>query len=383
MSRFTATSGAQEFANRFLIAVRDSEFRYDMFPLKLEHVSGVLDLLPDGHWEAHDFTGRHGTGEMRFSGRSFIASDFIPPPGGGQTGPIVKAAATAAPLPQMQVMIQGSAIPLDADFEKALAPPYLPDRKNLKNAWETMHVSGSMNFDAAVLDMDGKPQDLDVKLTAWGCNMQPTFFKYALTDVGGSVHYARDRVTVWDVRGRHGPSVFGLKSAWVFPLKNGGIQTHIGVWGQPGTGINVTGLLADAELLNALPPALKKGMDGLKLTGPVDVRAEMVLDLPETGPPNIRWDGCLALQNDSIDAGIELDGVKGQAACSGEYEEGKLKKAFGNIWFTDAALLGQPFHNLRSATSCGMTRPTICSSFGTLAASFLAASSAAKDASGM
>ena len=61
--------GHSEFENRYLISIRNAALQYDMFPLPLEHVTGVLDVRPH-HWECRGFRGDHAGGEKRVACQS-------------------------------------------------------------------------------------------------------------------------------------------------------------------------------------------------------------------------------------------------------------------------------------------------------------------------
>jgi hypothetical protein len=323
--------GDARFTNRYLIRVKDAAFSYDLFPYPLKSVSGVLELLPD-HWEARDFHGYHGTGVMRFSGRTY------PTATAGQRGP------------QLRVEIHGQSISLDdKQFEAALAPPGLPERTALKAAWQTLAVSGKMNFDAEVLDLGGDPANLDVKVTARGLSMRPEFFKYSLDDVGGTVHYTRERVTLADVQARHGAAMLGIRSGQILAKPGGCFQTRLGNPDRPDMGIVITGMSADADLLAALPPPLRSGLEAVHLRGPFDLSANMVVDpLDEGKSYDIWWDGHAVVRNASFQAGVDVTGVQGTAWCCGLYRDQKLRSAVGNVWFTDASVLGQPFHQVHT-----------------------------------
>ena len=265
----------------------DAGFNYDLFPLQMENVSGVLDILPD-HWEARDFHGTHGKGELRFSGRSF--------------GPTTE----LGPAPLMRVEIHGTSIPLDEKFEAALAPAKMPARAALKYAWQTLNLSGEMSFDADVMDLGGgDPANLDVKVTARGCSMRPKFFDYSLSDMGGTVHYTRERITFNDIEARHGTAALRVRSGQILNKPNGGFQTRLGVPDKPGSGLVLTGLTADADLLAALPEQVRKGMDAVKLRGPFDLTAEMIVDPQEDGKNDIWWDGTVVVNRRTL-AGTEL-----------------------------------------------------------------------------
>ena len=67
----------KDFTNRFIIRFHDASVQYDVFPIPLENVSGLLDLRTPGGWECHDFQGVHEGGVLHLDGQSYA------PPGSG------------------------------------------------------------------------------------------------------------------------------------------------------------------------------------------------------------------------------------------------------------------------------------------------------------
>src|SRR5262249_41061933 len=181
---------ARKLNNSFLVTFHHATARYDVFAYPLENVSGVLDIRPD-HWEFRDFRASHKGGEFRTHGRSF--------PGG--KGP-----------DRVEVYIAGTGMALDQELQDALAP--YPE---LTGAWRALHPGGRMDFECKVgllLDQPGPP---DVTLALWprGCSARPSFFAYTVDDITGVVSYAEGRVTLRQLRGRHGRTQLGLDEGFV------------------------------------------------------------------------------------------------------------------------------------------------------------------------
>ena len=321
-------AGARECANRFLITLHDAAVRYDVFPYELGGVTGVLDVLPD-HWECRNVRGRHRGGEIRVDGRSFP----VPRPEG---------APADGRQDRVQVLIQGRDVLLDPEFEQALSPPGLASRETLQRTWQTLALQGRLNFTAEVVDDPGQPQDIDVSVDVRGCSMQPRFFWYALDQVSGLVRYARGRVYLTDVRARHGPAVLNLKSGLIVLKPAGGFTAWF-------DGIKGSEVAPDADLLRALPPALRDGLGPLKLREPLDVATSLTLDAAEAGGPlKVWWEGGAALRNTALQVGVEAADVTGQVFCRGHYDGQRLGNLGGDVLLEKATLLGQPLANLHA-----------------------------------
>jgi hypothetical protein len=331
--------GARECGNRFLISLHDAAVRYDVFPYELEGVAGVLDLLPD-HWECRDVRGRHKGGEIRVDGRSFP----VPQPEG---------APAAGRQDRVQVRIQGRDVLLDPEFEQALSPPGLASREALQRTWQTLALQGRLNFTADVVDDPGQPQDIDVTVGVRGCSMQPRFFWYALDQVSGLVRYARGRVYLTDVRARHGPAVLNLESGLIVLKPAGGFTAWF-------DGIKGREVAPDADLLRALPAALRDGLGPLKLRDPLDVATSLTLDAAEAGGPlKVWWKGGMALRDNALQVGVEAADVTGQVFCQGHYDGQRLHHLGGDVLLEKATLLGQPFSNLHARLEVQPEKPDV------------------------
>jgi hypothetical protein len=273
--------GQTEFENRFLLTFHDSAVLYDLFPLPLEHASAVLDIRPHDHWECRGFRGEHAGGEVRVECHS---------------EPVAAPADNSAPgrTDRIIVDVQGRDVPIDADFEQALAPPVAPGRAALQKTFQTLALNGRLSFNAHVEDRPGQAQDFDATVAVRGCTMKPAFFRYAMNDVSGTVRYVRNRpdehrpdhvyltgLTAW-----HGRTSLGMTRGEITLKPGGGYYGHF-------EGVRGTALRADADLLAALPPTVRKGLDALKLETPVDVATELRVDAAAdpAAPPVVWWDG--------------------------------------------------------------------------------------------
>jgi hypothetical protein len=316
--------GQKSFANRYLITFHDTSLQYDLFPYPLEKVTGVLDIQPD-HWECRDFHGSHKGGEITVNGCSFRVDN-----GEGPKCECVK------------VAISGKDILLDPEFEQALSPPQVPERAALRNAWAMLALRGRLNFESVVVDQPDQPQDIDVRVDVKGCSMQPTFFRYAMTEVSASVRYKQGHVYVKDVRAKHGNCQLSMKEA-VLVLKPAGGFTG---WF---TDISGDDLLPDEEFLRALHPVLRRGLEPLHFRKPLHVETKLVLDAP--APPGeamkIWWDGGATLRQQAFQAGVEITDVDGVIWCRGHYNGRQLERVSGHAVLERATILGQPFTQLQ------------------------------------
>lgn len=315
LARVHRPAGAPEWDNRYLVQFHDASVCYDAFPYPLERVSGLLDVGPHG-CEFRNFHGTRGTAHVQCSGRS------EPGPQGNH----------------LTVSVAGGDVPLDPALEAGLV-----HQPELQRSWKTFRPAGLMNFRAVIERTGDQPPEADVTLQARGCTVQPVFFPYRLTDLTGTVHYARREVQVTDVRARHGRTVVTLDEARALLKPDGGVWTDLlYLRGSP--------LVPDGDLLQALPPTLAKVVTGLALHDPVDLQTRLVIETrPETSEPAvIFWDGEMKLQDATLQTGIALEHVTGRAACCGRFDGRQLEGLQGNFLLEGATAFRQPFRNVQS-----------------------------------
>src|SRR5262249_29709036 len=120
--------------------------------------------------------------------------------------------------------IDAESLALDEDLHRALAAI------RMENAWKTLEPSGRINCAARVRlftksDPTAElyaPEDLEMGLAFAGGVVRPTFFPYRLHDLAGRVTYAKGRVEVKELRGRHGNTTITLPHAEILFRPSGG-----------------------------------------------------------------------------------------------------------------------------------------------------------------
>ena len=173
-----------------MITFKNGRALYDMFPYPLEDVCGVLDLRPD-RWECRDFRGTHKGGEFFVEARS----ERLPGPDKPD---------------RIRVRVHSKDVLLDDEMTQALAP-----FSTLQNTWRKLRLGGRLSATAEVIDVPGQPQDVDVTVGVQGCTLRPAFFDYPMHDVSATVRYARNRVTVKNLRARHGTASLSMGDALI------------------------------------------------------------------------------------------------------------------------------------------------------------------------
>ena len=319
-------AGGKEFANRYIIRVHDASVQYDVFPLPLENVSGLLDLRTPGGWECHDFQGVHDGGVLHVDGQSYA------PPGSGGV------------QDRIYVVIKGDQLAVDTEgFKNALSPSEGTGRMALRHTMETLGASGRMNFKAKVDESLSQPKDIDVSVSVDGCSLKPRFFPFDLNELTGDVRYTHDQVFLTSMSARHGASLLTMKQGRVALRPGGGFQGWF-------TTVRGAPLAADDNFVEALPDGLRRGFKQLRLRGPVTADADVVVDTPSDpgGLVKLWWNGAVDLHDAALHLGLDLTGVEGRAACCGLYNGKRLESLVGNVLMERANLFGQPLENVHA-----------------------------------
>lgn len=335
------TRGTREFNNRYQVLVHNASLKYDLFPYPLRQVRGVLEIFnnPD-YWVCHDFRGVHHDGEIYFSGQSY------PPT------PQMLRDGSKSPS-KVRLEIQGKDVLMNKEFEESLAPPAMPSRAALLRTFRTLALSGRINFNAEVIDIPSQPRDLKVDVTVRDCRMKPRFFEYDLSDVSGTVSYYRDQMELRNIQARHGATRL------VFP------SGQVTVTGENSYVVDIPALrgeqiVADGDLLAAIPPILRRGLAALHVQGAVNLNTQLrVVQKEPTKPPVVWWDGDVQMPNNALNAGVELTGLRGVAWCTGLFDGQQLEELNGNLCFEKATILGQPFAHLKSRVMVQKDSPQV------------------------
>src|SRR5262249_8149412 len=157
---------------------------------------------------------------------------------------------------------------IHGEVEKALEGGPEP---GLQRTWEEFAPTGLIDFEAAVERVPGHIADIDLTVYPKGCNIEPAFFRYTLSDLVGRLHYAKHWVELEKLSARHGDSVISLGTGLVYLKPGGGVWADLhDIRGRP--------LLTDAAFVQALPPPLRRACTALDVRGPVGLDTRLVID---------------------------------------------------------------------------------------------------------
>jgi hypothetical protein len=310
--------GCLDYQSIYHVHFVDCNILWDEFRYALEKVNGDLFIYPR-YYEFKDFHGMHGGGEV------FVRGQTTPPAEGRDS--------------KLLVNILGKNLAIDDDLRTALKP--FP---GLIKTWDTFSPAGRLNFQSQVEQVAGQPHDLDITVDVAGCSIEPSFFRYHMHDVAGQFRYHKNKVELTNFTARHNNSLLSIDRGTVDLYPRGGFYVEL-------NDLRANPMLADPDLLTALPQALRTTAEAINLKGqPFAMQTKMVVSASgEPGtPPEIFWDGQLWVQDADLKAGIDLNHVTGTVACRGLHNGRQLVGLCGNIYLDQATVFKQPVNGVRT-----------------------------------
>jgi len=328
---------------------------HEEFPYPLENIRGTLQMRfgKETRVNFEQFVGTHNGGEVALDGNYLVTP----------SGNVLRA------------KLRASALPFDADLNGAFA------RVNLQSLWKAARPSGRLSFTGDVDHTNlnapqgaaKPPSRLVVNCHQFTADsVLPEFLPYELTGVTGAFHYANDRVTLTSFSAHHRTSRLSLGAPGLpcaFVMKPGG-----GMWAELKQ-VRLVPLVADEELLCALPTQLRSGLSALDASGPMTFTAEeFVVDtasdprdkssggvIPagarmsaaslrdEEPSPWMYWKSVnVRMSGASVKLGMKCENVHGLVSLTGEYRDGRIGAVSGNVVVDQATVRRQPLQAIHA-----------------------------------
>ena len=263
----------------------------------------------------------HGSGRVRVDGEN----EPIPDSAGRRT----------------VIRVRGTDLPIDGDMTAAAVALGVGD------GWRALAPTGALDFaaDFRVIENEGPfdaATDLMCAVQFRGPSITPKSFPYPLTELAGMARYKDGRLELGRLKAEHGVTRIGLDAAEVRFGPAGGGWANLG-------GFTVAPLVADADLLYALPERLRTGLADLRPRGPMAVNVgHIVVDLPANNAetdPTVYWDGELQLNGVSLNTGIDWASLHGTIWTMGRYNGTHFGPVVGRARFARAVVADQPVVN--------------------------------------
>ncbi|MBN1395545.1 MAG: AsmA-like C-terminal domain-containing protein [Pirellulales bacterium] len=325
--------------------------RFAKFPYPLANVRGRIEMI-DGNWTFQHFEGTNDTARITCQGR--LTS--------GLQGK------------ELVLNFTGRDVPLEEELRDALSP-------HLKQIWLDMQPRGTVDLTAEVRYL-AERQQFSVGVRAepqpQSTSIEPMRLPYRLERLEGVFVYRDGHVDFERCKAEHGAVKIAAKGHCDFQPE--------GRWQARFDRFSVDRLRVDRELVQALPPKLKKAAAALNPTGPINLGGS--LDVRRSGrpgePPELQWDATVGLQRNGLQCGgLALKNVCGEITlrgatdaervrCVGElaldsvgYKNFQATDLRGPIWIGDDRILLGSWVDRREGAGLGRKpRPLTAELFG-------------------
>lgn len=282
------------------LELNECSIKPEKFPYPINRIRGRL-TGQDGIWQFQEIVGHSGGAYVQCTG-SWQQEK-------GEKGSLV-------------LNVTATDVPLDTSLREAITQM----NPRAGRAWEGLQPQGTLDRLTVQLrhpGPNGKPEiaiqgqklPRQVYATDPGLMVKPKWFPYRVDRVTGMFNYRNGQVGLTGMRGRHGKSVIQLDGTCFFPAGS--------PWDVKLTNLTVDHLLADHELLVALPGPLRRSLEKLNITGPMMLRGQLQMaQAPEKDRElNAQWDMNVEVAGATIQSGLQLDHIHGGVRMFGLYDQ--------------------------------------------------------------
>lgn len=330
---------------RMEINLQDCAIQHERFPYPIDRIAGLL-LLADDKWQIRDLVGRNDSAEIRASG--------VWNPHGSSGN-------------QLALQFLARDVPLAAELRQALP-------LSAQSLWANLQPRGNIDDLQVDLGYSGPNGHWSLDVTAQkfpaqspsegrSISLEPAWFRYALSSVTGSLHYKNGRLDLTRIRATHGPASISTDGRCTM-LPTGGCRLEL-------YNFAADRVVADQELLAALPADLSQSLGRVPLEGPLNLLGKLAITVPPqpraaiaqpTIPPQIDWDFHLDVENGRLATSTPIEHIHGGLALSGRQSvEGVFAR--GDLQIDSAMVRGLQLTNVQGPFWCDGRQLV----FGTLA----------------
>jgi hypothetical protein len=278
-----------------LIRLNGCSMKYEEFRYPLSNITGTLEMngtagMHDDWWDFYDLIGANDTGRVQCHGH------FGPTQHGTE----------------LLLRLSGQDVPLEQELRDAL-----PHAK-MRELWNDLRLRGMIDLDDVEIRLLAGQERPTVTFRATPqpgtTSIESVRFPYRLDDLRGTLVYRDGEVTIEGFRGRHDNVSLSATLECRF-FSDGGWHLRAG-------GLSVDRFRLDREVVSALPDRLKRLVEELKPSGPINLSG--TVDMAAGGRPGdpitSQWDLDVILWQGSVDFGVRLENLNGALKLVGAYD---------------------------------------------------------------
>ena len=266
--------------------IQDGSLRYERFAYPLAGVRGVFEMR-DNHWTFRDLEAVNDTGRLRGSGH------LTPTPQGHE----------------LRLWVVGEEVPLEEELRDALPPA-------MQQVWNDLRPQGAVDLQADVRYETGREHPevvVRVRPRGQGVSIQPVPFPYRIERLQGGLVYQDGSLVFERLKGEHGEVRVSAGGRCDFP-PDGSFRLVL-------DGLDVHRLRPDRDLLQALPPSLKRVVAELNPEGPVHLAGDVEFARAAPGAPlTAQWNVALETHQAAFDCGLKIENISGGVRLAGSYD---------------------------------------------------------------
>ena len=303
----------KRLSKRIDLRVTDGHMRYEKFPYPLYNVTGTILVDDDLVTLAGMRASNANAGTIRCDGSYQMPKRS-------------KTDIETSPS-ELALQFHVNDIPMDESLRTSLP-------RESQQVWDSLAPSGTLDEMSVGLRQTGIGNPLQLNLhavernhpqiTSQTLSIRPQSIPYRLDITGGSVRFDGKTVTIESIRGRHDASSFsadgfcveGASERWeLFLNLHSGCRLH-----------------PDAELIAALPEQMQAAMRALQMRGPLNIRGQTRIAIPNTIHPEpvLNWDLAIQLEGNRIADVGPVHSLRGEVSIKGIRDESSIR-AFGDV----------------------------------------------------
>lgn len=319
--------------SRYLVrmetVVRDGAIRFKNFPIPLTGFSGklVFDPLKRNAFVFTNMEARHGNAIVRAEG--------------------VFDKATSPGMLALQMELLN--VPIDSDLRRAtvMANP------GLEKIWADYGLDGDIDVDRVEIGwIPGGKAVVSLFGMQWkNGRLKPKVLPYAWDDIAGALQWENNRLTIHSLHGYHGETTYvhidgstNGQSAYIETDVSSELNWHVHL-----DSLQLVNLSASEDLKQALPVSVRKVVQTLNISGPVNL--QVGIDLKGWNRDNLvtaAWrDSYIMLPGNRLNTGLELTDVSGQVRLLEGSWNGHEASTEGYVDLNTVKVLGLPLNNIK------------------------------------
>jgi hypothetical protein len=340
-AEFTRPAGAgQKFSMKLDALVHHAVLNFERFPYRIANLRGLVRYDPrtEDAWHFDELRGEHGAAVL--SGRATF--DLRRPPG------------------SLDLLLTAVNVPIDEElrFASVTANP------ELDQLWREFAPAGTLDAQGATVAWSpgGAPAIAISDLELFGGQLTPAVLPYRWDDVTGAFAWRDNRLSIRRLTGIHGLTELYIETspmqaeAYVEHHPRANVAWHVHL-----DDVKLRRVVADPELRDALPAAIRDVVAALDPQGPFDM--DLGLDMKGASPSaelvTAHWGLRARFQGNRLFAGLQLDDVYGNVEIVDGVWDGNAVTADGYVQLASVKALDMPFKGVHGPFTVDGNRVTV------------------------